>query len=250
MELSVLGSGCCTPTLARGSSGLALSFLSHLLYIDPGGGSLRQMVQLGLDYRLVNWVCITHFHPDHVSDLIPLLFAMNYTVDFSRSLPLHMLGPPGFKTFYKKLRGVFGRWIEAQTYSLYLEEIQEGSLQFPDFSFEILPMVHSVSSIGFRLKAGERLLAYSGDTDYCPNIVRLGRNADLLILECSFPDERKTDGHLTPSLAGKIARESACKNLMLTHFYPVFEGHDILHECRKEFSGNVVLAEDGMKLVL
>ena len=93
-------------------------------------------------------------------------------------------------------------------------------------------------------------MVYSGDTDYCDNIVKLGREADVLILECSFPDERKTEGHLTPSLAGKIAREASCKKLLLTHFYPVFQGHDILAECRKEFSGEIILAEDGMKITV
>ena len=250
MELFVLGSGSCTPTPERGSSGLALSFLSHLIFFDGGGGSLRQMAKLGLDFRQVDYLCITHFHPDHVADLIPFLFAMNYTIDFTRSLPLHMLGPSGFKAFYAQLRGIFGHWIEAQTYPLYFHEVQEEFLSFPNFFLEILPMVHSAVSIGFRLNAEGRLLAYSGDTDYCSNVVQLGREADLLILECSFPDERKTPGHLTPSLAGKIAKESNCKKLLLTHFYPIFEGHDILKECQKEYSGEVLLAEDGMKLTI
>jgi ribonuclease BN (tRNA processing enzyme) len=111
-------------------------------------------------------------------------------------------------------------------------------------------MAHSEVSVGFRVDARGRSMVYSGDTDYCVNIVRLGKNADLLILECSFPDERKSPGHLTPSFAGKIAREASCKKLLLTHFYPVFQGHDILQECRKEFSGEIVLAEDGMKINL
>ncbi len=117
---------------------------------------------------------------------------------------------------------------------------------FSDFSVETLPLNHSVPSVGFRVNAGGRLLSYSGDTDYCANIVQLGRNADLLILECSFPEERKKEGHLTPSLAGRIAREASCRKLLLTHFYPVFQGHDILKECRKEFAGEILMAEDGM----
>jgi ribonuclease BN (tRNA processing enzyme) len=111
-------------------------------------------------------------------------------------------------------------------------------------------MKHSEASIGFRVEAGGKSLVYSGDTDYCANIVRLGQNADLLILECSFPDERKAEGHLTPAIAGRIAREASCKKLLLTHFYPVFQGHDIRKESRKEFSGEILLAEDGMKITI
>ncbi|MGE5253721.1 MAG: MBL fold metallo-hydrolase, partial [Planctomycetaceae bacterium] len=112
------------------------------------------------------------------------------------------------------------------------------------------PMLHSADSIGFRVNTGGRSMVYSGDTDYCGEIVILGKEADLLVLECSFPEERKKEGHLTPALAGRIAREAGAKKLLLTHFYPVFEGHDIRKECRKEFSGEILLAVDGMKLTI
>lgn len=246
MKLFVLGSGTCVPTADRGPSGLVLSFFPHLIFFDGGGGSLRQMARMGLDFRKIDYLGLTHFHPDHVSDFVPFLFATNYTVDFTRSLPLQVIGPYGLQTLYNQLREIFGRWIEAQTYSIQLYEVGKSHLSFSDFSVETLPLTHSIPSVGFRVNAGGRLLAYSGDTDYCANIVQLGRNADLLVLECSFPEERKKEGHLTPSLAGRIAREASCRKLLLTHFYPVFQGHDIRQECQKEFAGEILLAEDGM----
>jgi len=248
MELYVLGSGTCIPTVERGPSGLALALGSHLIFFDGGGGSLRQMVRLGLDYRQVDFLCLTHFHPDHVSDLVPFLFALNYTVDFIRLLPLHIIGPPGLENFYSKVRETFDQWIASKTYYLYLHPATEDRLDFSDFAIETLPMRHSDASIGFRVEAGGKSIVYSGDTDYCENIVRLGKKADLLILECSFPDERKAAGHLTPTIAGRIAREASCKKLLLTHFYPVFQGYDIVKKSQKEFSGEILLAEDGMKI--
>jgi ribonuclease BN (tRNA processing enzyme) len=248
MELTVLGSGTCIPTIDRGPSGLALSLESHLILFDGGGGSLRPMPRLGLDFRKIDFHCITHFHPDHVIDLIPLLFAMNYTVDFRRSDPLHVIGPIGLKGFYERMRDIFGRWIEAHTYPLSFHEAGEARIDFQDFSVDTMPMAHAERSIGFRVEAEGRSLVYSGDTDDCPNIVRLGKEADLLILECSFPEERKKEGHLTPALAGRIAREAGAKKLLLTHFYPVFQGHDIRRECGAEYSGDILLATDGMKV--
>ena len=250
MKLYVLGSGTCIPTVERGPSGLALAVDSHLIFFDGAGGSLRQMVRLGLDYRQVDFLCLTHFHPDHVADFVPFLFAMNYTVDFTRSLPLRIIGPHGLRTFFEQLRGIFGHWIEAQTYPIFFDEVEESCLKYPGLDVETLPMVHSDASIGFRVEAGGKSFVYSGDTDYCENIVRLGKSADLLILECSFPDERKAAGHLTPTMAGRIAREASCKKLLLTHFYPVFQGQDISKECQKEFSGEILLAEDGMKITI
>jgi len=248
MDLHVLGSGTCIPTVDRGPSGLALSLGSRLILFDGGGGSLRQMPKVGLDYRRIDFCCLTHFHPDHVSDLVPFLFALNYTVDFTRSLPLHILGPQGLENFYARMQGIFGHWIEAKTYPLSLHEGKESLFDFADFSIQTLPMAHSEACIGFRVNGEGRSVVYSGDTEYCGNIVTLGRNADLLILECSFPEERKKAGHLTPPLAGRIAREAGAKKLLLTHFYPVFQGHNIRGECSREFPGEILLAVDGMRL--
>lgn len=250
MDLYILGSGTCVPIAQRGPAGLALTFNTHLLFFDGGGGSLRQMSRLNLDYRKIDFCCLTHFHPDHVSDLIPLLFAFNYPVDFQRTQSLHLIGPPGLKKLYDQFRGIFGSWIEPHTYELFLHEIEENHLSFGDFEIESLPMHHSTTAIGYRINHEGKSLVYSGDTDYCPNIVKLGKEAHLLILECSFPEPRKVAGHLTPSLAGKIAREAACRRLLLTHFYPLFQDQDILAACRREFSGEIILAEDGMQIVL
>lgn len=250
MEIYILGSGTCVPTAERGPSGLAVAFNSHLIFFDGGGGSLRQMPKLNLDYRQIDFFCLTHFHPDHISDLVPFLFALNYTVDFTRSQPLHLIGPRGLKKLYDQLRGIFGSWIEPHTYELLLHEMEEDLLSFGDFKIKSLPMNHSTAAIGYRIDQEEKSLVYSGDTDYCANIIALGKEANLLILECSFPAQRKVPGHLTPPLAGRIAREAACQRLLLTHFYPVFQGENILAECRQEFSGEIILAEDGMKIVL
>jgi ribonuclease BN (tRNA processing enzyme) len=72
-----------------------------------------------------------------------------------------------------------------------------------------------------------RTLAISGDTDYCRNLVELASEVDLLVLECSFPDEKKVEGHLIPSLVGRIGLESRCKKLLLTHFYPICDSEHV-----------------------
>ena len=110
-------------------------------------------------------------------------------------------------------------------------------------------MAHIPESVGYRIgfKNGKSM-AISGDTDYCQNIVDLGFQADLLVLECSFPDGQKVEGHLTPSLAGRIGSESKCKKLLLTHLYPACDEFDIVSQCRQTFSGEIIFGEDLMRI--
>jgi len=87
-------------------------------------------------------------------------------------------------------------------------------------------------------------LAYSGDTDYCSGVVELASEADLLILECSFPNEHQVTSHLTPSLAGQIAAELGCRRLVLTHLYPICDDYDILGQCQEAFAEEIIVAGD------
>ncbi len=69
-----------------------------------------------------------------------------------------------------------------------------------------------------------------------------------MLLECSFPDDGKIQGHLTPSECGKIAAETECGRLVLTHFYPQVIGTDIKSSVEKFYDGPVDLAYDGMEI--
>ncbi|MEK6869405.1 MAG: MBL fold metallo-hydrolase, partial [Nanoarchaeota archaeon] len=107
---------------------------------------------------------------------------------------------------------------------------------------------HTNASVSYRIEYNNKSIVYSGDTDYSNEIIKLSKNADLLILECSHLDGRKAKGHLTPSLCGKIATKANVKKLVLTHFYPEADKADIKKQCRKAFGGNIVLARDFMSI--
>jgi ribonuclease BN (tRNA processing enzyme) len=121
--------------------------------------------------------------------------------------------------------------------------------QFKDFNVESAPVEHNEESIAYRItSAGGYSVVYSGDTDYSENLITLAKKADLLICESALPDDKGVKGHLTPSLAGEIATRAGVGKLVLTHFYPECDRADIEQECRKSYSGALVLAEDLMRL--
>ncbi|MFZ1201463.1 MAG: MBL fold metallo-hydrolase, partial [Desulfobacterales bacterium] len=114
-----------------------------------------------------------------------------------------------------------------------------------------LPVDHNPESLAYRITdARGRAVVYTGDSDVCENLVAIARNADLFICESSLPDAQKVDGHLTPSLAGEMATRATVGRLVLTHFYPECDEADIEKECRKTFSGPLVLARDLMRFKL
>jgi ribonuclease BN (tRNA processing enzyme) len=218
------------------------------LLIDSGPGALRKMLEVGFTYREVDLILYTHLHPDHTADLVPTLFASKYG-ELPREKDLLCMGGPGFKSFFKKLDKLYDPWIGPQSYHLTVKEISNEPMLYRDLKILAKPMAHISGSVGYRIEFKDRKsITISGDTDYCRSIIDLAFDADLLVLECSFPDGKKVEGHLTPSLAGRIALESHCKKLLLTHLYPVCDQFDIRNQCQRVYPGKIILGEDLMRI--
>lgn len=244
----VIGSGTGIPSLRRGSPGLLIMSDSTKLLVDSGSGTLRRLLEVGVTYRDIDLLLYTHIHPDHVSDLVPILFACKYA-DHPREKELLCVGGHGFKSYFEKLKNLYGSWIEPQSYRLTVKEISQETLAYRDLKILSRPMAHISESVAYRIEFNDgKSMAASGDTDYCQNIVDLASEVDLLVLECSFPDGKKVEGHLTPSSAGRIASESQCKKLLLTHFYPECDQFDVRKACEEVYKREIILAEDLMRI--
>jgi ribonuclease BN (tRNA processing enzyme) len=247
-ELIVLGSGTGVPSLRRGSPGLVVVTERSRTLIDSGPATLRRMLEVGLTYHDIDLLLYTHIHPDHVSDLVPFLFASKYS-DLPRKRDLLCVGGPGFRRYFHKIKKVYGSWIDSEFYQFTMKELSRRPFIFKDLKISAKPLSHIPESVGYHIEFKDgRTLAISGDTDYCRNLVELASEVDLLVLECSFPNDKKVEGHLTPSLAGRIALESRCRKLLLVHFYPVCDQTDILQEVREVYSGEILLGEDLMTI--
>jgi ribonuclease BN (tRNA processing enzyme) len=248
MELLLLGTGTAIPHVERSSPGAFVKAGSSRILFDTGSGTLRRLSEAGISYLDIDQVFFTHFHPDHTGDLVPLLFASRNALQ-PRAKKLILGGPPGLEAFYRGLLGVYGEFIEAGDYDLGIVEIQ-GSFEARDFLLLSHKVPHTENSFAYRISSEGKSLVLSGDTGYSEDLVEFSRDADLLLCECSFRDDMEISGHLTPRLAGRIAREAGARRLVLTHFYPVFEDYDIEAACRKEYRGEVAVGRDLMKFIV
>lgn len=250
ITVTILGSGTCVPSLKRSSCSVLMQTGTSKLLIDSGPGTMRRLLEAGITIFDLTCIFYSHFHPDHTSELVPLIFATKYPDGDRRQTPLTLVAGRGFADFFIGLKSVYGKWIELTPGLLKILELNNtarDSHRFKDFTVESIPVEHNAESIAYRITSVDGYSAvYTGDTDYSENIIDLAQNADLLICESALPDSLRVKGHLTPSLAGEIATRAGIGKLVLTHFYPECDQVDIEQECRKTYAGPLIIAEDLM----
>jgi len=248
MSLTILGSGTGVPSLQRSACSALMQVNNSRLLFDLGAGTMRRLLEADTRILDIGFIFFSHFHPDHTGELVSFLFASKYPGANRRNKPLTIVAAKGFSDFFNGLKRVYGEWIELAPDVLSVMELNDTGPDmrwFDDFVLKSIPVLHRKESIAFRVENADGIsIVYSGDTDYSENLINLAAGADILICESSLPDHLKVAGHLTPSLAGKIAAAAGVQKLVLTHFYPECDTADIEGQCRRTYAGPLILARD------
>jgi len=144
----------------------------------------------------------------------------------------------------------YGKWLFSNNSFVRFFELKRRLLDFPGFRVIWGKVIHKNESVGYRFEIDHKSICISGDTGYCPEVARMCHTVDIAVLECSFPDELAVEGHLSPSLAGKLAADGNARRLVLTHFYPATARNNLIEVAAKFFKGPIDLAEDLKEYVL
>ncbi|MCU0584617.1 MAG: MBL fold metallo-hydrolase [Desulfobacterales bacterium] len=252
LKVTILGSGTCVPSLTRSACSVLIEAGGRKWLFDCGPGTLRRLLEAGVQIFDVDYLCFSHLHPDHTADLVPLLFATKYPDGVRRRRRLTVVAGRGFADFFGRLRNAYGDWImigDDMFTVLEMATDRRDARELDGRRIETAPMNHTPQSIAFRITGpAGRSVVYSGDTDTTENLIDLARNADLLICESAFPESHSVPGHLTPARAGEIAARARVGRLVLTHFYPVCDLADVEAECRRTYDGPLLLARDLMQI--
>jgi ribonuclease Z len=246
--LIILGSSFAIPDEKHENTHLAVIGEDQALLIDCPGNPLVRLREAGIDPDWLTDLVLTHFHPDHVSGF-PLLMMDLWLLGRRRPLHIHGLGYTLERVEKNMQLYNWGRWPDF--FPLMFHRLGETEL-YPVLENEewrvfSSPVEHLIPNVGVRvefLDSGQ-VLAYSSDTQPCPQVVRLAQGADVLVHECAGAEP----GHTGPVQAGEIAREAGAKRLYLIH-YPTgeFTRPEMVEEAADAFEGSVALAEDLMRI--
>jgi ribonuclease BN (tRNA processing enzyme) len=251
MQLTILGSSPSFAAPDDASSGYLIDDDSFHLLVDCGHGILGILRSM-IDLSRLNGIIISHMHPDHIFDLVPLRYA--YFFERLPGVPL-WLPPDGFGVL-ERLQSAVGLPDNFFTGTFQVQQYwPERSLDMGPLRITFAPTRHYISGYAMRFHSNGdsgRTLTYTADTGWTQPVVDLARDAHLALVEASVPEyhsEEDSYGHLTPDLAGQLAREAGVERLVITHYY--HPARDLIsRKAADAFGGPVLLAESRMTIPL
>lgn len=223
VKLAFLGTGTCVST-PRNSSALSISDGKEMILVDCGGGCYHQISRVGDDFfshEMISTVLLTHFHADHASGLIDLLWGEMWDPVSPRTAPLTLVGPLGLTPFARKCVLPF---IGEHTipFEIRLVELTHGgSFHGSFFTSHAHRLSHTDSSTGYLLEVGGTRLGVTGDTGFCDNLMTLLSSSDTAIMEWSLSGNAATPYHLSDSDFMRLIQAGVMPpKIFITHLYP------------------------------
>ena len=259
MRVVITGSGSSWADSDRFSASQVVKVGDEPLLFDCGPGTGMSLMKAGINPTAINRIFLTHLHMDHSLETPSIIFE-SYLMGKKGRFDLY--GPPGTAKFCRLLLGQvypYARKVVGQIRKEGLEvaphEATEG-LVCRARNYRVLSarMEHGIPAIGFRIESGESTVVISGDTRPSKSLIKLAKGADLLIHECSFPDDMidfaRTTHHSVPSEVGEVADQAGVKKLVLTHLFPHGKGREreMVRSAKSKFSGSVVAGHDLLEI--
>jgi ribonuclease BN (tRNA processing enzyme) len=247
LKLVILGAGPAY-TDRPGAVGAAYLLTSDhsTILLDIGQGAFTALAR-EMEPSELGAVVVSHLHPDHFIDLVPLRHYLRYEFEPPRRVRVH--APEALAERIDALHGESG-FTEAV---LDVEPLEPGSREVASFLVEARRVTHTDDSYAFRVTDGSGPgLVYSGDCGVAADLAPLVQPGDVLLAEVSFGPGPVASGalHLDGPGVGDLASSTRPGRVLLTHIQMGFDREATVEAVRERYDGPVDLVDPGERFVI
>jgi glyoxylase-like metal-dependent hydrolase (beta-lactamase superfamily II) len=224
LELNVVGAGDWKVQKDRHPSCFVLSIGDTKVLLDCGFGALGQMASYDIDPLNIDEVWITHFHADHLADLLPLLID-RFLKEKQRDTPLKPLtlrGPAGFAERVTTLYSLFCAEAVRDPRLVIYEARQVFSLGSAECTTVPVNHIPGHQSVGFEVRCAGHVFLYAGDASgplesQPDEFQRAMCYADTVLLSAGAPPKTVGGAHIDVETAISWALGTNIQRLLISH---------------------------------
>lgn len=245
MRLTVIGAG---PAYSDTPGALGACYLvrsgDRAMALDLGHGAFAGLAARIPPERLET-IAISHLHPDHFVDLVPLRHYLRYQLVPPRRVRVD--APADLAARLDALNDEPGFTAAA----LNVVPLEAGVRTLGPFELEAGRVSHTADSHAFRVSdcPDRPGLVYSGDVGAAGDLRPLVRAGDTLLIEVSFGAGPVPAGasHLDGPAVGALAAETRAGRALLTHLLMGHDPAEAVGSVRAGYAGPVELVTPGFE---
>lgn len=240
--ITLLGTGTCQIEFERRASSVLIQLEALPVLFDCGHGVVQRLLEAGISHNELNHIVVSHFHPDHVSDLIPFLHAGAWSRRNPRTTDLHIYGPSGIQRIIDGFKELFGAsGLQQPTYNVYVHEVAGEQFSIDSYTFDFISLPPA-GNHGLRFVWRDKRYAITGDSNFHEHEISFLHNVDLAIID---------SGHLEDDEIVQLAAASQAKTIVCSHLYREIDAPKLQFLAEKAgYEGTILVGRDLMSFVL
>ncbi len=268
-SVTIIGSGNPQYNPERSGPSALVQYKGIKFLVDMGNGTRAQLEKLGFVRRnSPDALLITHHHLDHNEEFIPMVhqkFMMPDNFLIAGPSPIKEMTNYVVKFYNEDLdyrKQSKGQTFDENNINATVKELKgDTSFTWRGVQITTTEVPHSIYTLAYRFDAGGKSIVISGDLSYTPNLGKLAKDADILVIDSQIirknahrnraGNARKNTkkptntAHASIDDAAKMAAEAGVKTLIITHL----PNANIDEEATKtkiaeQFKGRVFIARD------
>jgi ribonuclease BN (tRNA processing enzyme) len=241
-SITLLGTGTCQIEHERRASSVLLELDGLLVLFDCGHGVAQRLLEAGISHDKLDHIVLSHFHADHVSDLIPLLQAGAWSRRDARSSDLHIYGPRGVQRLVDGLMDLFGPSSFTQpSYAVRVHEISTEGFEIGTQSFDFINLPPA-GNHGLRFDWRGKRYTITGDSHFHEQEIDFLSDVDFAIID---------SGHLEDEQIVQLAAQSQVKVMVCSHLYREIDAPRLQAWAKGEgYTGTILVGRDLMSFVI
>ncbi len=209
-DITLLGTGTCQIEPERRASSVLIQLETTPILFDCGHGIAQRLLEVGIHHHQIQHIVLSHFHPDHISDLIPLMQAGAWSQRDPRQSDLHIYGPVGVRKLIDGLISIFGASsFQQPSYQIIVHEITADHFSIAGRSFDFLSLPPS-GNHGLRFNWQGKIYAITGDSHFHKEEINLLKHVDVGIIDA---------GHINDQEIVELAIATQARRIICSHLY-------------------------------